>query len=504
MNESELPEGWATAFLPQIAELVMGQSPPSSSYNTEGHGIPFFQGKAEFGELFPVTVKYCVAPNKIAEANDILMSIRAPVGPTNLAMTKCCIGRGLAAIRPRDQVPSLYLLYFFRSIESWMSLQGTGSTFSAINKSDLTDICLPLPPLAEQRRIVAKLESLLGKVSLSQQRLSRIPNLLKRFRQSVLLAACSGKLTADWREENEDVESAAALLHRIGAERFDLWCQVAKAKARADERILRGDSWKSRYEQPITIDCETLGDLPETWKWTAFDTFVASFQYGPRFGESEYTDNGVPTVRTSDMNFRGEITLNNPPRVDVPAKSRDHFILQPDDLVVTRTGATIGKCALYDASLGPVIASAYLIRYRLTRITTVPRYLLTVLMSPWGQQQLLGGVTAVAQPNVNTTTIAQIPVPLPPLAEQQEIVRRVEKLFAFADQIEARLSLAQTSVNRLTQSILARAFRGELVPTEAELAQKEGREYEPASALLARIKSSRGQLTTAKPKRKQP
>lgn len=279
------------------------------------------------------------------------------------------------------------------------------------------------------------------------------------------------------------MEPAVALLDRVAVERFDLWCQVAHAKARSDERILHGDAWKSRYEQPITIDCESLGDLPDTWKWTAFDTFAASFQYGPRFGESEYTDDGVPTIRTSDMNFRGEITLNNPPRVVVPENSRDHFILKPDDLIVTRTGATIGKCALYDASLGPVIASAYLIRYRLTRTTTVPRYLLTVLMSPWGQQQLLGGVTAVAQPNVNTTIIGQIPIPLPPLSEQQEIVRRVEKLFAFADQIEARLKQAQAHVDRLTQSILAKAFRGELVP------QNPG--DVPASVLLDKLRAER-------------
>lgn len=363
-----------------------------------------------------------------------------------------------------------------------------------VSFDQIGDFPIPLPPLPEQRRIVAKLELLLAKVSSSQQRLSRFPALLKRFRQSVLAAACSGRLTADWREENADVETAVDLLHRVGTERFHLWCQVAQAKARADGRALRGDSWKSRYEPAITIDCETLGDLPETWNWTSFDTFAASFQYGPRFGESEYTDDGVPTVRTSDMNFRGEITLNNPPRVVVPENSRDHFVLQPDDLVVTRTGATIGKCALYSASLGPVIASAYLIRYRLTRTTTNPRYLLNVLMSPWGQQQLLGGVTAVAQPNVNTTTISQIPIPLPPLAEQHEIVRRVEKLFAFADQIEARLKHAQAHVDRLTQSLLAKAFRGELVPTEHALAEREGREYESAEQLLARIRDEKNDV----------
>jgi type I restriction enzyme S subunit len=176
-----------------------------------------------------------------------------------------------------------------------------------------------------------------------------------------------------------------------------------------------------------------------------------------------------------------------------------HFLLQTDDLLVTRTGATIGKCALYDAGLGPAIASAYLIRYRLTRTTTNPRFLLTVFMSTWGQSYLVGGSTAVAQPNVNTTTIGQIPIPLPPLLEQHEIVRRVEILFQLADRIEARVNAATARAEKLTQAILAKAFRGELVPTEAELARQEGRDYEPAALLLERIRKGREQQSKPSP-----
>lgn len=112
-------------------------------------------------------------------------------------------------------------------------------------------------------------------------------------------------------------------------------------------------------------------------------------------------------------------------------------------------------------------------------------------MGPIGQKYLLEGSTAVAQPNVNATTIAKFPIPLPSLAEQEEIVRRVEALFKLADQIEQRYRKAKAQVDKLTQAILAKAFRGELVPTEAELARREGRDYEPASALLERIRRER-------------
>ena len=108
---SELPTDWQKATLAEVAEIIMGQSPSSQYYNSEGEGLPFFQGKAEFGELYPRPVKWCSKPNKVAQKDDVLMSVRAPVGPTNLAISECCIGRGLAAIRPRDGVPSRYVLY---------------------------------------------------------------------------------------------------------------------------------------------------------------------------------------------------------------------------------------------------------------------------------------------------------------------------------------------------------------------------------------------------------
>ncbi|MDD5059092.1 MAG: restriction endonuclease subunit S [Sideroxydans sp.] len=143
-----------TARLPDVAELIMGQSPPGDTYNEAGNGLPFFQGKTEFGEVSPTPRKWCNAPKKIAEAGDILMSVRAPVGPTNLASTQCCIGRGLAAIRanPEKLDPS-YLRFALRHAEPRLASMGQGSTFAAIGRAELAKIEFLLPPLTEQRRI---------------------------------------------------------------------------------------------------------------------------------------------------------------------------------------------------------------------------------------------------------------------------------------------------------------------------------------------------------------
>lgn len=162
-----LPKGWEWKKLGdrRVCELILGQSPSSDTYNSDGIGMPFFQGKTEFGEIYPTVSKYCTAPNKIAQIGDILLSVRAPVGPTNIANIECCIGRGLGAIRPNSRnTLTNYLLYFFRNFELEISSKGKGSTFPAITKKELEDINIPLPPLKEQKRIVAKLDILFAKI----------------------------------------------------------------------------------------------------------------------------------------------------------------------------------------------------------------------------------------------------------------------------------------------------------------------------------------------------
>lgn len=147
-----------TVTLEDVAEILMGQSPPSTTYNTIGNGMPFFQGKTDFGDLYPTVRMYCTEPKRIAEANDILISVRAPVGPTNLNAVKSIIGRGLAAVRPKDDTDLKYLLYFLRFYEPRWSQVSKGSTFEAISREDLENIRVPLPPLPEQRRIAALLD----------------------------------------------------------------------------------------------------------------------------------------------------------------------------------------------------------------------------------------------------------------------------------------------------------------------------------------------------------
>ncbi|MDO8846674.1 DUF559 domain-containing protein [Methylicorpusculum sp.] len=195
----DLPTTWLKTTLDQIALIEMGQSPESRFYNDNGQGLPFYQGKAEFGEIYPKVRKWCSNPNKIAEAGDILVSIRAPVGPTNIVQARSCIGRGLASVRAITPINQRFLFYFFRHIETWLSDQGTGSTFAAISGQFLRQIEFVLPPIGEQTRIVEKLEELLSDLDAGVAELKAAQKKLVQYRQSLLKAAVEGKLTEQWR-----------------------------------------------------------------------------------------------------------------------------------------------------------------------------------------------------------------------------------------------------------------------------------------------------------------
>ena len=154
-NSEKLQTRWELAKLGEVCEIVLGQSPPSATYRKSPEGLPFFQGKADFGEINPKPTTWCVAPKKIAEPGDILISVRAPVGPTNVANERCCIGRGLAALRPRDRLDRDFLLASLKHHETEIADMSSGSTFKAITGRQLRETAFPMPPLDEQRRIVA-------------------------------------------------------------------------------------------------------------------------------------------------------------------------------------------------------------------------------------------------------------------------------------------------------------------------------------------------------------
>lgn len=196
---------------PDISHIILGQSPRSSTYNKEGKGIPFLQGKTEFGEIYPDFKLFCSDPIKIALEADILLSVRAPVGDLNIASRKCCIGRGLAAIRPnKATLYHLYLFYLLKLYKSFIDSISTGSTFKAIKKSDIENLEIPLPPLPEQKKIAEILSTVDIAIEKTDKAIEQTKQLKKnmmdillktKFKDSKSGRNETNKLAREWQNE---------------------------------------------------------------------------------------------------------------------------------------------------------------------------------------------------------------------------------------------------------------------------------------------------------------
>lgn len=473
-DASDFTQGWTTSRLDAIAEInprhsnkldesqlvtflpmpAISESSPDFDPSAERPLADVRKGYTHFadGDVLFAKITPCMENGKGAVA-------------TGLKNGLGCGSTELHVIRPLGAVDAHYVYRFLQqeSVRQDAAEKFTGSAGQLrVPSSFIAELELPLPPLAEQRRIVAKLEELLGKVSSSQQRLSRIPSLLKRFRQSVLAAACSARLTADWREENST--------------------EVASVPAESGKRPL-----------PPIADDEQLFEAPPTWQWCRLGT-LAAFINGDRGknypNKSEYVPEGMAFINTGHIRPDGSLSSET-----MHFLTRGKFDslgsgkIKRGDLVYCLRGATLGKTAFVEPYEEGAIASSLVI-IRLNAFAD-RKFAYYVLTSPYGKELVGRFDNGSAQPNLSADSVKNYTFPLPSLSEQQEIVRRVEKLFAFADQIEARLKLAQSHVDRLTQSLLRKAFRGELVPTEHALATAAGRDYESAFVLLDRIQSER-------------
>jgi type I restriction enzyme S subunit len=206
----ELPNDWEVVRLGdgRLFKIIMGQSPPSSTYNEKGQGLPFLQGKMEFGEIHPSPTLYCSRPIKIAEQNDVLISVRAPVGDVNVAPYKLCIGRGLAAIRfNSEKTNNWFYFYYLQKIKNFLENLGKGSTFKAITKEDLENLKVPYPPLLEQQKIAEVLLIIDKIIQKTNEIIAKTERLKKGLMQELLTKGIGhkefkdteiGRIPKDW------------------------------------------------------------------------------------------------------------------------------------------------------------------------------------------------------------------------------------------------------------------------------------------------------------------
>jgi type I restriction enzyme S subunit len=465
MNDT-LPKGWIKASLKDVVVSRKGKKPKNLvSEKREGY-FPYILIDEMEGK--PIR-KYTNDENvPIADKNDVLIVWDGSIGKTATNI-KGAIGSTITALTA-IVIPAKFLEYFLRTAKPFIEQTSRGTGLQHINPKTFWPLSFPLPPLNEQKRIVSKLDVIIPRIEAVKQRLEKVPNILKLFRQSVLTAAFTGKLTEKWREEHPSVENAEELLERIDTER-DRERSISKNKY----TFKTTDEIDSRY-----VDIK----LPNGWVQTNVD-MVSLYSVDCPHSTPKWTNSGKLCLRTTNF-LPNKLDISEVKYVSQSTYEKRIERLKPqkNDVLYSREGGILGIACILDIEEDVCLGQ----RMMLFRISSYVdnKYFTYYLNSPIilvHVKNLIGGSAA---PHINIRDIKKYPFPLPSLEEQKEIVKQVEKLFAWADKVEAHYQKAKEQVDKLTQSVLAKAFRGELVPQDPN--------DEPAEKLLERILKEKAKM----------
>lgn len=414
--------------------------------------MPFFQGKAEFGSDYPAVRKWCHAPTKIAHSGDVLISVRAPVGPTNFANQICGIGRGLAAIRPRQATTSRWLRYWLLHTELELASQGTGTTFAAITGDVLRSHLCPIPPRHVQDQIVARIDALFSEIDEGVAALAEARAGVEVYRKALLKAAVTGELTADWRAANPSQETGEQLLARILADRRERW--------HADPKNAR-----KRYVEPPGPDTDGLPELPEGWAWASLAQ-LSTHEVRNGLSVKDTTEpTEVRALRLGALSGN-EVDWSVFRYLPRTLASVEGYRLQDGDLLVSRANGSpelVGKASLSIDPPENMIFPDTAIRFRLLGGAELRQWIVRV----WNSLLVRHQIARLAKTTAGILKISQgdiscIAVPIPSSREMNNASHLIEEGLSMARHHDLIQQLAGSTYT-LRQSILAAAFRGELV-----------------------------------------
>ncbi|MEW5826293.1 MAG: restriction endonuclease subunit S [Candidatus Bipolaricaulota bacterium] len=459
--ETGLPEGWARSLARDVLDVRYGKGLPERDRRSGPYAVYGSNGVVGHHDE-PLTAGPAV-----------ILGRKGTVGTVHLSRQPCW---PIDTTYFVEEAPGLDIGFLYYAL-STMGLPGmdTSSAIPGLSREDVFAQALLLAPLPEQKRIVAKVEELLEQADAARARVARVSAILRRFRQCILAAACSGRLTETWRHSHRTPEAAGDLIDRIAASRP------------AGARVFVCDVPKAE-EMPDGWARTTIGFLAEPT--LNGRPYVTS---GSRGWARYVSDRGPYFVRSENINT-DVLRIEEAVRVTAPAGAEaDRTRVCDADLLLTITGNNVGRTAVVPAGVPAAHVSQHVAIIRTTRLSDVRYLWLWLRSSNHGQGQLGEHFYGETKPGLNLDQVKSVWVDLPPVSEQREIVHRVQVLFTLADEIETHVRAATGRAARLPQAILARAFRGELVTTEADLAAREGRDYEPASVLLERIGEARKQ-----------
>lgn len=487
VSKTIVPQGWSYAAIGNLCTLINGKA--FKPYEWADAGLPIIR----IQNLNNLNAKFNhfsgdVAPKFIVENGELLFawsgtpdtSFGAHIWTGGRAILNQHIFRILFNETLIDK--TFFRIAINQKLRELIGKAHGGVGLRHVTKGKFEHTEILLPPLNEQRRIVAEIEALKARSQRVKEALEAILPLLDQFRQSVLAAAFRGDLTADWREKNPEVEPASVLLERIRAERRRRWEEAELGRMKASGKKLTDDRWKSKYKEPESPDTSELSLIPENWVWGCVEQFAdVGTGATPLRSESKYYKGGtIPWVTSGALNA---LFITNAEEYITPlAVTETNAKVFPKHTLLVALygeGKTRGKVSelLIDAATNQACA-ALVIEGLASKIRPIVKLFFQKNYSDL-RRLASGGV----QPNLNLSMIKATDVPLPPLEEQAEIIKVVGHCMSIADAVEKQYLENLNLINYLEQSILAKAFRGELVPQDSN--------DEPASVLLERIQAER-------------
>lgn len=496
-DATNLPQGWCCTSLEKIASWGSGGTP---SRNVER----YFQGSIPWVKTGELESKY-IRKTEEHISEEALKNSSAkifPKGSVGIAMYGATIGKlsiwgvdastnqACAVGIPSEAINNEFLYYFLLSERQNLIKAGKGGAQPNLSQGIIKEWPINLPPLAEQHRIVAKIEELFSELDKGIENLKTAQAQLKVYRQSLLKHAFEGKLTAQWRAENQDkLETADALLKRIQQERVQRYQQQL-----ADWQTNGGSKPKApKPLPPLTAEeLAELPELPEGWVGARLGWMTCSVEYGTSAKSAE--SGTCPVLRMGNIQ-NGKFDWADLVYTDDEAEIAK-YLLKDGDVLFNRTNSPelVGKSAIFK-SKQPAIFAGYLIRVNQIATIMESQYLNYFLNSHIAKQH---GNTVktdgVNQSNINGEKLVNYPFPFCCLEEQKVIVELLDARLSEVDQLELTITTSLQQAEALRQSILKKAFSGQLVPQDPN--------DEPASELLARIRAERAaSQAPAKPPR---
>lgn len=433
---SELPRGWVVSNLGAVGGVYCGQSSTASDVNSEGRGTPYVTGPEQWTGSAIELNKWTTTPKRVVPEGCIFITVKGAGVGKLFPGVACAIGRDVYAYEP---APGLSYPFIAKALAYTVNsvVREARGDIPGLSKEHITDHIVPLPPLAEQKRIVAKLEALNGKSARARTELARIETLVSRYKQAVLSKAFSGELTS--------LQRKSPVSH---VEIRDVLSELTQG-------------WSPKCEKVSAISDE---------QWAVITTTaIQPFSFEPNQNKVLPTD----------------------------LSPRQHLVVEEGDVLITRAGPRVrcGVCCYVERTRPRLMICDKAYRLRLKNVVD-PKFFVLLMNSPEIISNIEDLKTGGNDSGLNLTQerFASIAIPIWPLEEQHEIVRRIESAFAKIDRLAKEAKRALELVGKLDEAILAKAFRGELVPQDEN--------DEPAEHLLARIRAERAAAPKAKRGRK--